>query len=81
MGSLIFKKKIHGRTFPQVQVRHIEATSMVEEVRPYLQIPAELDSIVPRTVLQAQNIQNWRLSPRLEEAEEARQCVAGQVHS
>lgn len=44
---------------------------MVEGVRPYLQIPAELDSIIPRTVLQAQNIQNWRLSPRLEEAEEA----------
>lgn len=54
---------------------------MVEGVRPYLQIPAELDSIILRTVLQAQNIQNWRLSPRLEEAEEARQCVAGQVHS
>lgn len=38
-------KKNHGRTFPQVRVSHIEATSMVEEVRSYLQVPAELDSI------------------------------------
>lgn len=45
MNGFPYFKKIHGRTFPQVRVRHIEATSMAEEVRPYLQVPAELDSI------------------------------------